>query len=328
MMIRLNRDPDGEGGGGAAGDFDASKYSADNMPQTKKEWDQLKEADSSKWGELTQSNIDNLYRQNKELTETNTGLNNQANNLTQELEIYKLNQQTVEAPAVPTTPKAVEGNEHGYSQFNLPQGDKAWDEFFEENPRLATDLRTYQNQSISDRNKDFAQVQYKSKKVVQAEHPDMYLYELEANGQPKRDESGKAVLKLGTDGEPIFNPVSEKGKLWDAIYNENPDIRFQPDAPELMMTKMERRLKMKGAATVENAQEQERQKQVEEGQVVTDGVPPPVKSSGTFASDEERARVQAAIGRGVYKNEQDYFNERDNPTMIQEEGRTPTFSKK
>ena len=135
MKIRLNRDPEDQGGegGGAAGDFDASKYSVDNMPQNKKEWDQLKEADLSKWGELTQTNIDNLYRQNKELTETNTGLSNEKNSLTQELETYKVQSQPLEIKPVETKPEPTEGNQYGYSIYNLPKTDQEWDDFFDEN---------------------------------------------------------------------------------------------------------------------------------------------------------------------------------------------------
>ena len=305
-----------------------SEFSKENLPKTKDDWNALKEADLGKWGELTQANIDTLYRQNKELAEQKKSAEDQRDNIKVELDSR--------TPDYSYTPQVPVGDPTVYSIHNLPKTDEDWDDLSIDNPRLFTDLRTQYNSQKQTENANFTSAQAISRKSVQVEHPDMYLAELDGTGEPRKDENGKVVLKLDqASGEPIFNPNSEKGKLWSEIYATDQitghDVYGNPvrvldtlkDGPEVLMLRMNRRLQEKGLKMIDAA----RDKKVDEGQVIQDGVTPPPKKTFTYKSTNEQEHVKQAISRGVYKGEEEYFALRDNQEGIYDENRVPTFGK-
>ena len=307
------------------------EFSVDNMPKTKGDWDSLKEQDFTKWGELTQSNIDTLYRQNKELQDSTKTLEAQRDNLKVELDQSRVPpppQFDLKVPESGTQPKP-------YSTENLPKNDKEWEDLSIDNPVLFTDLRTkfVGQQQVAEQG--FESAQTVSRKSVQTEHPDMYLAELDDKGEPKKDDQGKIVLKVDpASGEPIFNPKSEKGKLWSLIYSEDVitghdaygnairSLDTIKDGPQVLMSRMNRRLKEKGEQVID----EDRNKEVDEGQVIQDSVPPPPKTEFTYKNDAEKDHVKHAIERGTYKDEAEFFATRDNTDGIYDENRTPDFS--
>ena len=158
----------------------------------------------------------------------------------------------------------------------------------------------------------------------------MYMAELDESGQPRKDEKGNLVLKIDqVSGEPIYNPSSEKGKLWAQIYSEFPQIADSANAPEILMATMERRLRSKGEQVVRSSALQ-REELIREGRVIPEGVTPPPKVKITFKDEDERAHAQKMVNRGVYKSLEDFVTIRDSKEAetILEEGRTPSFNKK
>jgi hypothetical protein len=307
-----------------------TEFSAENMPKNKEEWTQLKEADPVKFADLTQVNVDRLFRENKEYKEKNTGLENQKNNLTVELEKYKTQQiPNTEVPPVETPSVVDDTTPKEYSIHNLPKTEEEWKDLMIDDPVKGNDLRTYYNNKIIQDERSFNEAQTASRRTVQGEHPDMYLAELDETGQPRKDDKGNVVLKVDTvSGEPIFNPHSEKGKLWLEIYNENPKIASNPKAPEFLMSAMERRLRVRGEKIVQDANES-REQQIQDGQVVTDSVAPPQKVEVKFHSDEEKNWAERAVQRGTYANLEEYVKNRDDKDEgYYEAGRMPSFSKK
>lgn len=279
-------------------------FSAENPPKSKEDWNQLRQADPVLFADLTQQNMDKTFREAKEWKEKYSQLETQKNNLTVELEQYK-------KKVVPEVPDD-DGTKQPYSIHNLPKTKEEWADLMIDDPVLGTDLRTYYNNQTTQSQTKFQEVQASSRRTVQAEHPDMYIAELDSNGQPKKDSKGKVVLKVDeVSGEPIFNPDSEKGKLWTAIYNENPSIANNPHAPELLMATMERRLRLKGEEMVKDANTN-REQQIQDGQVVQDGVTPPAPTVEVkFNSEEERIHAQGMVNRGLYKDLTDYVKNRD-----------------
>ena len=300
-------------------------YSAENLPKSKEDWNGLREKDPVLWGDLTQTQFDKTYRENKELREKATGLENQKNNLSVELDKYKQQQDTDIRTPVEEVP--LEEGKKNYSVHNLPTSAQEWEDLAIENPTLHSDLRFTYNQRLQQDVGSFEEAQATSRRNVQAEHPDMYLAELDESGQPKKDDSGKLVLKVDkASGEPIFNPNSEKGKLWLDIYNKNPNIATNAQAPELMMASMERTLRVKGEKMVDNAN-QEREQQIQDGQVVQEGVQPPKEVVNvTFKNDEEKRHAESMVNRGLYSSLSDYVKNRDKKDEgIYEENSTPQF---
>ena len=301
-------------------------WSAENLPKSKEDWNGLREKDPVLWGDLTQTQFDKTYREKKELEEKAQGLENQKNNLSVELEKYKTKQQS-DLP--PVTQEVKEDDNKIYSIHNLPSSVQEWEDLAIENPTLHSDLRYSYNQRIQKDAGSFDEAQAISRRTVQAEHPDMYLAELDDSGQPKKDEQGKLLLKVDqASGEPIFNPNSEKGKLWLEIYNKNPHISANAQAPELMMAAMERQLRVKGEKMVNNANT-EREQLIQEGQVVQEGVQPPkVTVNVTFKSDEEKRHAESMVNRGLYGNLEDYVRNRDSKDDgIYEANSMPQFNK-
>lgn len=302
------------------------QWSVDNLPKNKTEWNTLQGQDPTLFGNLTQHNYDKLFRESKESQEKTTTLESQVSNLTVELDKYR-SQQPSDIPV--ETPPSTTDTPTTYSINNLPKSRQAWDDLMIEDPVLGTDLRSHYTNKVTQNETNFTEAQATSRKAVQVEHPDMYLSELDESGQPKKDEQGKSVLKVDpASGEPIFNPKSDKGKIWLNIYESNPNIASNPQAPELLMASMERRLRVKGEKMVEES-EAERKQTVQDGQVVAEGVPPPPQVKVAFANDEERDHAQNMVNRGLYGTLEEYVRNRDSKDEgIYDENRTPDFTKK
>ena len=294
------------------------KFSAENPPKSKEDWNQLAKEDPTTWISLTQSNTDRLVREKREVEEKLQRELQEKQNLS--LELNKL-----KTPPIQADPNV----KQPYGINNMPKDQAEWDGLFLENPTFATDLRQYYNNRTQTINTDFQRAQTDAKKVVQAEHPDMYMVELDVNGNPRKDEQGKLVLQKDASGEPIFNPNSEKGKLWEQIYQEsmrsdgtNPLLSL-PNAPILMKESLEARLIKKGQSMI---QSNEPQKQ---NQVAGPGVLPPKVEPGSWKTNEEKLHVEKQIQRGLYKDPADYFKFRDGGSQaIYDEGRRPDFSRK
>ena len=294
------------------------EYSSENMPKSKDEWNALKGSNPEKWSELTQLNVDKLYRQNKELQEQKAFA--ESEKLKIENNLRYVQQQRQEQP------QNIDDKNWGYN--NLPKTKEDWDNLAIEDPTLHTDLRYQYNQSQRQEIESFGQAQYQARKVVQKEHPDMYVLQTDDMGNPKKDENGNFLLKLDpSTNEPIFNPNSEKGKLWGEIFQEDPTIGNSRKAPVLLMAEMERRLRLKGKKTVEEAN-QEREKMVKEGQVAPSGVTPSKPVKVTFKNDEEKRHAEASVARGTFSNIEEYVTFRDRSDYgIYEENRRPVFNK-
>jgi hypothetical protein len=287
-------------------------YTPENLPKNKGEWDALKTKDPVLFGDLTQISVDRLWKENKEKEEKLKGYETQFTTLTQERDYYK-------------TARPAEVVDTG-----MPTTDDDWNTLAIENPTRFHDLRTKYVLSKENEVHTFHKAQADSRKSVQAELPDMYLVELGTDGKPRLDGNGKVVLKIHPEtGEPLFDPNSEKGKLWVEEYNKDPNISQLRDGPELLLARVQRRLKQKGNTMVNDAQEQARLRAVNEGQVVDGGITPPASTVHKFTSESEKLHVDKAIARGTYSNYDDYFrNKTAGSGGFMEENRMPDFTKK
>jgi hypothetical protein len=310
------------------------QWTTDNPPKSKTEWDNLKSQDPILFADLTQGNFDRQFREKKELEGRLSTTEAQVNNLTAELDSYK---QRDEAPPVvePDLSQPVK-----YSINNLPKTKKEWEDLLIDDPVHGTDLRAEYNRRIASDKNNFTEAKATSQRTVQTEHPDMYLAELDESGQPKKDDTGNVVLKRDGSGAPLFNPSSEKGKLWLKLYNEDNVVGQSAnglpirtldtlaDGPEILMERMQRHLRQKGVAMVDEASNQ-REQQVQDGQVVHEGVTPPAKVAVVFHSDEEQKHAQRMIDKGLYKDVEAYVTNRDKPDEgIYDENREPSFGGK
>lgn len=281
------------------------QFSRDNLPKSKEEWAEFAKQDPMGFYEITQERTDQMFRENRELKEKVT----QFENLRLE-----------------TTPQPLPDEDFGeYSYRKMPKTKEEWDNLAIEDPILCQDLRSHYNRLKETEKDSFLSAQANSRKVVQVEHSDMYLQELDENGNPKRDDKGNIILKLDPySKEPIFNPDSEKGKLWIEEYSKDPGIEKLKDAPEILMGKMERRLRERGKKMVE-----ENKVEPKQNQVAPEGVTPPKPEKLSFSSDSERAHAEKAVARGTYRNLEEYCKLRDEgSTGLYDENRTPDFSKK
>lgn len=306
--------------------FNKDDYNAENIPKTKEEWTQLRDADVNKWADLTQANTDRMFRENKESKEKIVTLTNTNQNLQVEIGTYKSKPKEDFKNLAGDTPPPPpdEGDDKKWNKENLPKDKDDWDNFFIDSPTEAADLRQWylnNEQAIKDTN---VQTHTECRKEVQRDHPEMYLPELDDAGQPKKDEKGKLVLKRdATTGEPLFNPKSEKGKLWETIWNEDPTTYGNSrNGPRLLMAEMERRLRQKGQTMIDNANVGGK-----ENQVTPPGVPPPKRKEVGFKDDNEKAHAEKAVARGTYTSLEDYCEKRDAPNEgIYDENSTPSFS--
>lgn len=296
------------------------KFSADNPPKTKEDWQALSASDPKTWMDLTQQNTDRMFRENKELQEKLARELQEKQNLALEVNRYK------------STPPPVTVDAQGhqiYSDKNFPKTEAEWDALAIERPTFAQDLRFVYLNGQRKVTEKFQSARTNYAKEVQVEHHDMYMAEIDTSGQPIKDDKGNVVLKKDQNGFVIFNPNSEKGKLWNQIYNESylPDgsnpMDSLPNAPALLRSELERRL-VKNGNIVINASAPSRQ-----NQVAVPGVTPPVAAKVSFGSKEEEFHVERAINRGVWKDKEEYCQSRDNGTSGHyDQNRRPDFSKK
>ena len=299
-------------------------FDKENLPKTKDDWNALKEQDIDLWADLTQDNYDRTLREKRELESKFKDTESQKNNLTAELTKYRQSNKPEDTITVPVIKPDKE-----YSRDNLPGSKEEWEKLLIVDPVLGTDLRTFYNSNVASQEKNFWETRAKTQRMVQEEHPDMYEAELDESNQPKRDGNGKIVLKRDAQsGEVIFSPNSEKGKLWEQIYNENPGIEKHANAPELLQAAMERKLRLKGNQIITEVKSQ-RDRQIIEGQVISEGLTPPTNVKITFHSEEEKGHAQRMVDKGLYKNLTDYVVNRDRKDDgIFDENRMPSFTKK
>ena len=315
-MFRLNFDPDPSGTGGS------QEFSADNLPKNKTEWDSLMAKDPVKFAELTQANFNKLFRQHKELEEKLAEKDQQYGNLEAER-----NSLSLELDRHRTPPDPKDKKKH-YSKMNLPATKEEWDILLIEDPVLGTDLRSYYNNTLVKQEEHFESTFTSSRKKVQGEHPDMYMPALDEKGQPIKDDKGNVVNRVDKEtGELIFNPESEKGKLWLDLFKENPDVARTPRGPEMLMALMERRLREKGNQMINSANQGNQTRN--DFAVITDGLQPPKTGEIKFRSQEEKEWAERQVARGIYKDLREYSVLRDEKESGYEEvGRVPTFGGK
>ncbi len=295
------------------------KFSAENPPKTKEDWQKLSADDPKTWMDLTQQNTDRMFRENRETKEQLERERQEKQNLSVELNRFK----NPPAPVVDNNGQKI------YSTNNFPQSEQEWDALAIERPTFAADLRYAYLNRQKEVNTTFQSARTNYAKEVQVEHPDMYLSELDATGQPIKDDKGNVVLKKDQNGLVIFNANSEKGKLWEQIYNEsrlpdgtNPLDRL-PNAPALLRSELERRL-VKNGQQVINASNPQKQ-----NHVAVPGVTPPVSVKVSFGSKDEEFHVEKAIERGTWKSKEEYCQSRDNGTSgFYDQSRRPDFNKK
>lgn len=323
-MIKRYYDPivnDNAGGAGNPIVPEPVKFSADNPPKSKEDWQKLAQDDPKTWMDLTQQNTDRMFRENRELQEKLAREQQEKQNLSLEINRYK--------GAQPIVQNVEQSANQPYSLNNFPKTEQEWDSLAIERPTFAADLRfAYLNRQNSNQT-NFQSARTNYAKEVQVEHPDMYLTELDTTGQPAKDDKGNVIFKRDQNGLVIFNPNSEKGKLWEQIYKESysPDgtnpLDNLPNAPALLRSELERRLIKKGQNVIaaQNPQKQ--------NQVAVPGVTPPVSAKVSFGSKEEEFHVEKAIERGTWKTKEEYCQSRDNGTSgFYEQSRRPDFSKK
>lgn len=295
------------------------KFSSENPPKSKDDWNKLSQDDPKMFIDLTQQNTDRMFRENRELQEKLFREQQEKTNLTLEINRYKSN----------SAPVFVPGQKQPYSINNFPKDALEWDTLAIENPTLAMDLRfAYINRQTTI-NTDFQRARTDYAKEVQVEHPDMYLTEIDANGQPVKDDKGNIVFKRDQSGLVIFNPNSDKGKIWEQIYKESflPDgtnpLDNAPNAPALLRSELERRLVKKGQDVINAATP------IKQNHVIGVGITPPATTKVSFGSKDEEAHVEQAIQRGTWKSKEEYCQNRDSGSSgFYDTSRRPDFSKK
>lgn len=282
-------------------------------PRTKEDWEKLGKENPALFVEKSQPRIDELTRKEREAREKLVRETQEKENLLAEIERLK-------QPQIVNNDQPIQ-----YGNGVYPKTQEEWDNLFIEKPTFANDLRNeFKGKQISVQN-DYVETQNKARKIVQEEHPDMYIAELAEDGTQKKDDKGNVILKL-ENGQPIFDPYSEKGKLWSEIFYEDQNAWSSKNAPKLLMAEMERRLRVKGKNMI-NAQNNVEN---DESGLAPKGVTPPKKSSLKFASEEERALAQKAVTRGTYKSEEEYCEWRDKgaAAMFDHPNSRPDFQKR
>lgn len=311
-----------------------------DIPRTKEDWDKLRDIDTKRWGELTQARMDQAIREKRELQEKLSAEEIRRKNYETEIENLKSSSKKVIDSDIQDDNKNLEDDQRSFSRENLPQNDEEWDQLFIENPKLATDLRVFKVNSDKEgqekQNKvhqEFQQSWRKCQEELWQKHPDMYVPELDAENKPKTDANGKIFLKIGPNGFPIPDLESEKGKLWNESWNEDPNgFSSSKIGPRLVMLDMERRLIERGKKVIAAGQSQQSQQgQGETGIMdqrgtMPSGVTPPISGKVSFASDDEKSHAEKAVQRGIYKSLSEYCALRDGKnTGIIEENRKPKF---
>lgn len=335
-FLRILRDPNPEPNAGG-NTPPPTPPPVNEIPKTKEEWNKLAETDPKRWRDLTQSRMDQAIRESREWQQK--AIDNETRLKNTEAELVNFRKGSQPPPPAPAGPDP----NKPFSRENMPQTDADWDRLFIEDPKLATDLRVESaNQQRINRERqqqvqnDFSKARKESAKELWDRHPDMFEAELDTDGvTPKKDDSGKIVLKRDKNGAPILDLKSEKGKLFDEVYNED-TVGFESSkiGPRLVMLEMENRLIARGKQQIQAGQSgqpgspsQGAAPAPDQRGTLPGGVQPPVTAKVSFASDEEKAHVERAVQRGVYKSLEEYCQLRDGKnTGIVEENRTPKFN--
>ena len=301
------------------------KFTVQNPPKTKEDWQTLAKEDPATWQDLTQSRMDQIVRESRETKEKLTASEQRAENLRAEIDSLK-------KPREPEL-KPDEG-EKGWGTNNLPKNKEEWEELSITDPVLFADLRDFSREKERTQRdtqtrvaQEYETEQSKYRKEVQSGHPEMYQPETDGEGKPKLDGNGKPILKINpTTGEPIFNAESEKGKLWIQIFNEDPQTYSgSKKGPKLIMLELERRLKDSGQKQLDQSKGTP---EPDQRGTLPEGVPPPQSRKVSFNSDEEKSHAEGQVRRGLYKNLEEYCENRDRKdTGIIEKGRVPQFGK-
>ena len=191
-----------------------------------------------------------------------------------------------------------------YNEESFPETEEEWDELIAEHPTYGTDLRQRYLGGIS----SFEQEQKKSAKKLQDKHPDMFL----------KDENGN--LRYDKNGLVLFDPISEKGKIFNEIAAEDPNILRVKNGPEMVMAAMEARMKGKEEGALKEKIEQEkeekekqRQADIKAGRVASGGAQPPQKPNVEvkFNSEAEKQAAERAVASGRVKDLETYCAIRD-----------------
>lgn len=274
------------------------------VPKSKEEWGKLAKEDPVKFAELTQSRMDKIFRENRELQERLAAREEAERNLQAELQRFKTPEQPVQ-------------QEQGvvYGNGVYPQTEEEWDNLLIERPSFGhTLLNEFNSRKKVEVNK-YIEVWKKTFDTLVNEHPDMYIPELGDDGQPKRDDKGKIVLKLDpTTKEPIFNPNSEKGKVWLEVCEQyTPEqreniVKTMPDFQLHFMSQMERRLRSKGESMIKGQNNSSEQDSLD---VAPKGVPPPKSVPVKFASEDEETYAKRSVARGTFKSLEEWAKYRD-----------------
>lgn len=296
-------------------------------PKTKEEWDKLSAENPGQWKKLTQERFDTTFRQNKELEEKLRIADEQKRNYELELSKYKPREEPAPEPGSP---------QYGPGQY--PKTEEEWNDLFLERPVFATDLRNAFTTEQANYSNEYVATWNRSIETVAAEHPEMYLPEMDAEGKPKLDENGKIVLKRepGTNNF-FFNYDTPTSKLWCEIVSEGEVIKkhsgMNPykdyaNSPTLLMAEMERRLRMKGRNMINN--EQSSSVNQDESSLGAPGVTPPKTGPVKFASEEQRKDAEKRIKDGIYKSTEEYMYWQNVPENhgVVEKNREPDFTKR
>lgn len=298
------------------------------LPKTKDDWAKLAKDDPQKWMDLTQQRMDTVVRESRETKEKLTATEQREKNLQAEVEKFK---QPVVQPVVE------EISQEQYSRGKYPQNEEDWNLLFLERPAFANDLRNMYHADLQSVQTYYNEERMNSAKTLLQEHPDMYVAELENDGQIKKDSQGKAVLKIDpATNWPVYNPQSEKGKLWEEIWfsEEKAAKRAgRPNAfavsekgPLLMMAEMERQLRVKGAVKMN---EQNNFSNDGLDGVAPRGVTPPAQTSVKFASEGEKLEAERAVQRGTYKSLDEWYKWKTTDSRgYAETNSRPDFTKK
>lgn len=297
------------------------------LPKTKDDWAKLAKEDPQKWMDLTQQRMDTVIRESREAKEKLTAAEQREKNLQAEVEKFK-------TPPAPIEPEA---QPEQYGRGKYPQTEYDWDLLFAERPAFAADLRGMYQNDLQAAQTYYVEERTNSAKTLVQEHPDMYIAELEADGQIKKDSQGKAVLKIDpATNWPVYNPNSEKGKLWEEIWNNEEKaakrtgrlnaFAVSEKGPLLMMAEMERQLRVKGASKMN---EQNNFSNDGLDGVAPRGVTPPAQTSVKFASESEKAEAERAVARGTYKSLDEWYRWKTTESRgYAETNSRPDFTKK
>lgn len=205
---------------------------------------------------LTQEEFNKVYGEMKTAKEKEQAEKDKRLQL--EGELFKLKQQA--PPEPPTVP---EGRQ-------IPKSKEEWEDWNAEDPFAAQQWLSAQTYYQQTQQSNIQQAQNASRAKIRAKHPDMY----DANGN--------------------FDIKTEKGRIFDRIASEDPNVLFLSNGPELVAARMELEMASKVRATAQAQVDQEkaqqeaaRQQKVEQAFVPTGGANPPVQAKVDL-SDQEK----------------------------------------